>query len=394
MPIKFPEPPKRADDAEKAASKDASAEPGPRRIALLIGNGTFRMHGGQMYNIDGVDKDLDAVGKVLGDAESAGFEVRSLFQPTLLEARRAVARAARDVRQSDILVVYYSGTSTVREGQLYLPVVDSDDEFLEATSLDSDYVLSCLRASKCRQQVLLMDGCHSGAFFARNRGIPDGFCAIMSCGATETCYGNADGGFFTRLLVEGLQGARADSDGDGTVTTEDVFRYIVPRSKGLDNPIPQLWSWNLPEPIPLVRVRQKLFLSYKRADSAIADAIAQRLTDAGYGIWMDRPKIRGGSQWRDEIDRGLTQSDAVVVLLSASALESDEIYKEIARALELDRPIIPITLGAITLHGWYKDKLGGVQQIAYPADSSSGAWFEQLVSGLRHCRRPPAPVNS
>jgi hypothetical protein len=276
-----------------------------------------------------------------------------------------------------------------------LPVTDSDVEFLEATCLDGDYVLSCLRASECRQQVLLMDGCHSGAFFARNRGIPDGFCAIMSCGPSEMCYSDANGGFFTRLLVEGLQGARADTSGDGTVTTEEIFRYILQKAKTLQNPEPQLWSWNLREPIPLVRVRQKLFLSYRRADSAVADTIAQRLSGAGYGIWMDRPKILGGSQWRDEIDKGLLQSDAVVVLLSASALESDEIYKEIARALELGRPIVPVTLGSVALHGWYKDKLGGVQQVAYQAESSDDVWFDRLVSGLRHCRRPKvAPEES
>ena len=43
---------------------------------------------------------------------------------------------------------------------------------------------------------------------------------------------------------------------------------MLPRSKALESPTtPQMWSWNLPEPIPLTHVRQRVFLSYRRADS-------------------------------------------------------------------------------------------------------------------------------
>lgn len=96
-----------------------------------------------------------------------------------------------------------------RDGLLYLPASDSDIDFLEATCLDSDYVLSCMRACGSRHQVLLVDGCHAGAFFVNNRGIPDGFCSIMACEPEDLSYGDAAGGHFTRLLVEGLRGARA-----------------------------------------------------------------------------------------------------------------------------------------------------------------------------------------
>ena len=49
--------------------------------------------------------------------------------------------------------------------------------FTAAPPLRDVVVCHC---SRCRRQLLMMDGCHSGAFFAYNRGIPDGFCAIMS----------------------------------------------------------------------------------------------------------------------------------------------------------------------------------------------------------------------
>lgn len=155
----------------------------------------------------------------------------------------------------------------------------------------------------------------------------------------------------------------------------------------MSNPTtPQQWTWNLPEPIPLVNVRQQLFLSYRRADSKVADALTVRLEREGYGVWVDRADISGGSQWRGEIETGLTRADAMILLLSPSALESDEIYKEVARALELGKPIVPVCLGPIELHGWYKEKLGGVQQITH-SDESDRTWFDKLLNALRQRRR-------
>ena len=373
--------------------------PAGRRLALLIGNGRVRSRNGSGFalNIQGIDKDLKSLGDVLEEPESAGFEVRSLMEPTLIQVRREIARAAQEATDDDTLIVYYSGTSTLGDDRLlYLPVVDSDIEFLEATCLDSEYVLSCLRRSKCRRQLLLMDGCHSGAFFTYNRGIPDGFCAIMSCGPEEFCYSDADGGFFTRLVVDGLKGAAADSDGDGIVTTEELFRYVRPRSKSLQIPVtPQIWTWNLPEPIPLTRIRERIFLSYRRTNATIASGLVSRLEKDGYGVWMDRSDIGGGARWRAAIEKGLQQSNAMILLLSQSALESDEVYREIARALELGKPIIPITVGAVELFGWYKDKLGSIQHIAY-AEADPDHWYKPLLDALRRERRSrvqstPAP---
>lgn len=78
---------------------------------------------------------------------------------------------------------------------------------------------------------------------------------------------------------------------------------------------PQLWTWNLPEPIPLVRIRQRVFLSYRRADSTVADALTATLEQSGYGVWVDRSHISDGSRWRGEIEKALTRAVAVVLLL-------------------------------------------------------------------------------
>jgi hypothetical protein len=402
MPIMFPGEDKARLTEQRSgeavgASGDAES-PGPRRLALLIGNGRVRNQNGDGYALDapGSDKDIEALGGVLGDPECGGFEVRSLLEPTMIDMRRELARAARDAGPEDTLVIYYSGTSTLgADRSLYLPAIDSDIQFLEATCLESDYVLSCLRRSRCRHQVVIMDGCYAGAFFTHNRGIPDGFCAIMGCGPDETSYCNSEGGFFTRLLVEGLRGASADLDGDGVVTADELFRYVLPRARALSPPTtPQIWSWNLPEPIPLAHIRQRVFLSYRRANAAAADVLTRRLDSDGYGVWVDRSDIGGGMKWRGEIEKGLADAAAMILLLSKSALESDEIYKEVARALELGKPIIPLSLEPVDLHGWYKDKLGAIQHIEMPPDAADGEWYGRLLAALRQARRSGTVVTA
>jgi hypothetical protein len=152
-----------------------------------------------------------------------------------------------------------------------------------------------------------------------------------------------------------------------------------------------MWSWNLPEPIPLVHVRQRVFVSYRRADAAAADAVLQRLEAAGYGVWLDRSDIGGGSRWREAIEQALQQADAVIFLVSQRALESDEVYRELARAIELGKAIVPLRLDQVPLYGWFKEKLGALQHIEYDAHDPDEKWWNRLLAALRRARRKPIP---
>ena len=140
----------------------------------------------------------------------------------------------------------------------------------------------------------------------------------------------------------------------------------------------------------LVHVRERVFLSYRRANAGTADALLKKLESDGYAVWIDRTDIGGGTKWRAEIEKALIESAAMVLLLTKSALESDEIYKEIARAVELDKPVIPLLIEPVELHGWYKDKLGAIQQIEMPADAADGEWYARLLAALRRARRAAA----
>jgi hypothetical protein len=104
---------------------------------------------------------------------------------------------------------------------------------------------------------------------------------------------------------------------------------------------------------------KRLFLSYGRGD---ASALAERLTaDLGshgiagfqqYEVWRDRPEIRAGLPWADQIANAIDGTDATVAVLSPrsvrrgpkGALSGDSVcLDEITYArYGAGKPIIPV----------------------------------------------------
>ena len=72
-----------------------------------------------------------------------------------------------------------------------------------------------------------------------------------------------------------------------------------------------------------------MFLSYAREDEERAGKLANALDSAGHKVWWDN-RIHGGSRFSEEIDRELSDSDAVVVLWSPASVTSGWVLDEAA----------------------------------------------------------------
>lgn len=111
--------------------------------------------------------------------------------------------------------------------------------------------------------------------------------------------------------------------------------------------------------------RKSVFLSYSRADQALAQRLAAALQQAGFEVWWDT-LIEGGAAFARSIEAALEASDAVIVLWSKTAAASDWVLDEAARARDLKK-LVPLgvdgtdpPLGfrqyqAIDLRGWAGD---------------------------------------
>ncbi len=96
----------------------------------------------------------------------------------------------------------------------------------------------------------------------------------------------------------------------------------------------------------------QIFLSYGRADaSAMAEQVADFLSSEGFRVWQDRPEIKPGVPFLEELEQAIRESDLVVALLSPHSVRrvsEDEDLDSVcldelsfARFAKPPRPIVP-----------------------------------------------------
>src|SRR5436190_12345861 len=89
----------------------------------------------------------------------------------------------------------------------------------------------------------------------------------------------------------------------------------------------------------------KVFINYSHKDAALAAQLADRLKDAGLEAWFDKWEILPGDNWAEKTAEGLKESDAMVVLLTPNALDSDAVQNNISYALgdeSFNQRLVPV----------------------------------------------------
>jgi hypothetical protein len=93
-----------------------------------------------------------------------------------------------------------------------------------------------------------------------------------------------------------------------------------------------------------------VFLSYATKDHYFAELASIKLADAGINLWRDQGQLRAGSDWRSGIERGISDSIAVLVALSQSSAESSYVTFEWAYGLGKGKTVVPLKLEACKTH--------------------------------------------
>lgn len=77
----------------------------------------------------------------------------------------------------------------------------------------------------------------------------------------------------------------------------------------------------------------KVYISYSQADETVAQKLAEALQDEGLEVWYDQMEIMPGENWGEKVAQGLRESEAMIVLLSPQALNSNYVRHDIEYAL-------------------------------------------------------------
>jgi hypothetical protein len=122
----------------------------------------------------------------------------------------------------------------------------------------------------------------------------------------------------------------------------------------------------------------KIFISYSHKDDAFALKLATQLSQAGAYIWMDVRNIPAGMNWSSEIQKGLEQSELMIVILSPDSMQSQQVEKEWLYFLNRHKPVIPVLHRPTQVHY----QLEPLQYVDFVKNSFDTA-FDKLLDELK-----------
>jgi hypothetical protein len=127
-----------------------------------------------------------------------------------------------------------------------------------------------------------------------------------------------------------------------------------------------------------------IFISYRRikTDMDFAYRLAADLRAAGHPVWIDVKGIESGRQWNQDIQRGIDDCYAYVVVISPDSLQSDWVRNEMLYALQYKRGhVYPVLFRPVDR---LPVELMGIQYTDFRGD------YDQAFEGLR-AALPSAP---
>jgi hypothetical protein len=87
----------------------------------------------------------------------------------------------------------------------------------------------------------------------------------------------------------------------------------------------------------------RVYISYRQSDaSELAGWLEEQLREQGVDPWLDRTALLPGENWRQAIDHAITDSDAVLAVLSREGSTSQGVLHDHEMARSLGKPCFPI----------------------------------------------------
>jgi hypothetical protein len=192
--------------------------------------------------------DAERLARVLRDPSVGDFLVEVASDVREGDLRRRLAQFFANRHPDDLLLVHFSCHGVKDEsGELYLAATDTESDVLAATGVASAWLSDQIGRCRSKRIVVLLDCCFSGSFPFGSRtrageqvNIQDhlggrGRAVITASNSMEFAYegdelaGVGQPSFFTGAVVEALETGKADRDGDGRISVDELYDYVYDR---------------------------------------------------------------------------------------------------------------------------------------------------------------------
>ena len=96
-------------------------------------------------------------------------------------------------------------------------------------------------------------------------------------------------------------------------------------------------------------MKPNIFMSYSRREVGFIDDLTNRLEKEGFKVWLDYRTLVPGTPWKGQIDAGLNDSEAVLLVVSKASMASKYVELEWRHFLDKKKRLILLIFEAVDL---------------------------------------------
>jgi TolB-like protein/Tfp pilus assembly protein PilF len=133
-----------------------------------------------------------------------------------------------------------------------------------------------------------------------------------------------------------------------------------------------------------------VFISYASHDAAVAQKVCSALEAAGFRCWIAPRNVVPGTMYADGIVHAIDEASILVLILSAQAIASAHVGREIERAVSKRHPVVALRIDTAPLTAAFEYFLNQSQWIE---GGGSDAAIAQLVGAVGQHLAPGSPTN-
>jgi small GTP-binding protein len=85
-----------------------------------------------------------------------------------------------------------------------------------------------------------------------------------------------------------------------------------------------------------------IFICHDPKDKKLRDEIASMLEENGYTVWNEGIKISPGTDWSQEIEKPIRNSESVIILITRKSQDSEWVNRQITYSVSLPKYIFPL----------------------------------------------------
>jgi hypothetical protein len=136
-----------------------------------------------------------------------------------------------------------------------------------------------------------------------------------------------------------------------------------------------------------------VFISHSSADKQVADAVCAAMESKNFRCWIAPRDIPAGVSWGSAIIEGIEDSRLMLLVFSEHANRSDQVLREVERAVAKKKPIVPLRIDGEPMRKDFEYFLASSQWL----DATGGpleSHLAGLTSRVRHLLMERAEVEA